>query len=147
LLFAGDLIAGDGRLLQREVVALQLCLEPPHKLRELHKDLLLQLVQQRGLEPLLRTEMDRRASIARADSTRFAEGIDRRAADLIAALSRHGCQLVQGSLFDRRREEDAQLRAEAAAGWHAHLARRRSDASALKQIETTPPRLVAAWLW
>jgi hypothetical protein len=147
LLFAGDLVAGDGRLLQREVMPLHVCLEPPHTLRELRKDVLLQLVKRCGLEPLLRTEMDRRASIARADSARFAAGVERRAADLIAALGRHDRQLVQGSLFDRRREQEAQLRADAVAGGHAHLGRRRGDAAALTQIETTPPRLVAAWLW
>jgi hypothetical protein len=109
--------------------------------------LLLPLVNHHVLQDLLRTEMDRRASIARADSARFAAGIQRRAADLAGALGRHGAQLVQGSLFDRRREQQAQLRADAIAGWQAHLARRMNGASALTQIETTTPRFVAAWLW
>jgi hypothetical protein len=147
LLFAGELIDSDGRLLQREVVPLKVQLEPPRNVRKLHKDLLLQLVNQHALQHLLRAEMDRRVSMARADSGRFAASVERRAADLVAALGRHGREWVQGSLFDRRREQEAQVRADAVAGWQAHLGRRRSGASALTQIGTTSPRLVAAWLW
>ena len=95
-----------------------------------------------ALEQALAADLDR----ARLDTAVTAAAIEDRAAALIEAIQRAGAgELVQTSLFDRRIEQQAQLRSAAVAAWTRNLERHRDAARASRSIAAAGTCLVAAW--
>jgi superfamily II DNA/RNA helicase len=144
LVFAADLVDLSGRLVQREIIPLEI-----HGLSTslcTAKRALTKLADDRRVRAAVDGEIARRLALATAAVKPAAASYERRVAALAAGIARRrSARLYQGSLFDRRAEQQSHAHGSAIATWVAHLEHRLEAARALRQIRAERSRLVAAW--
>ncbi len=147
VLFAADLVDRDGRLVQRELVPLRIEAEPRARLpRRLSKRLVRLLAEEPRLRAQLGTQIATRLAVAQKRVAPSAAAFEHRAGAILSALERRQGRLFQGSLFDRRKEQQSHARQTAIATWQQYLAHRVVVSRALATLTPTAPRLVGAWL-
>jgi hypothetical protein len=146
LLFAAALVGSDGKLAQRELVALIVTL-PRRAGAVLSRRLVRLLVADQAVQSEIARELQRRVMRNHEAVSAFAAALERRCGECLASLERNDNQLQwQGSLFDRRAEEQAGLHHSQRRQLGEWLERKRASASALRTLSHTPPRVRAAWL-
>jgi superfamily II DNA or RNA helicase len=145
-LFECDVHDGNGRLIAREALPLIVELAQPIVLRRRNTRTAMAAI---ATAPALRERlMTARAAFARAVASNVAQTgvrIERRLQQLIGELESVKQPLRQGSLFDRRVEQQARASEMAARQIRAHLEHRLASARSLFRVEASPPRLTAVW--
>lgn len=144
LLFAIPFVDATGRAVQRELVALRISgmrgrRLTRHDVRTLCSDPRpSQVIEQHVFESL---------RSARQLASNAGGRIGRRLQSVLGRLDEQSRSAAwQGSLFDRRHEQQAQRYADKVTALREHLLRRRDAALALHEVHAGDPRLVAAWL-
>jgi hypothetical protein len=146
LLFAAALASRDGRLVQRDVVPVMVEL-PPRSGAKLRRRLVRRLAGHPAVQRAICRELQQRADTSQAPVSTFAAALEQRVAECHASFEHDNDALRwQGSLFDRRAEQQAGLRDSQRSRLHAWLERKRASARAMTALRHTPPRLLAAWL-
>ncbi len=146
LVFGATLVDRDGRLVQRELVPLIGEL-PGHLGGTLSRRVVRHLAIDPAVERAVSRELERRLIATQRRTRAFTEAVEQRLLSCLHSLDRREGQIRwQGSLFDRRAEQQAGL-------CHAHilqlrdwLEHKRARAMASAALRHTPPRLRAAWL-
>jgi isocitrate lyase len=113
--------------------------------RMLHTKRIDDLTKRREVRTAVDLAVTKRLVVARTDTERTAVAVERRVAAILASVDNHRPTLLQGSLFDRRAEQQRQSREATIRLWRDHLARRAGGAEALRQLRAAEPQLVAAW--
>jgi superfamily II DNA or RNA helicase len=139
-------VDGAGRLIQREVVAGRVDCRPLPGRR-----LTRRFVRQIGAHVMVRQTLERHiirmASTASERTAPAALAVRRRVDGIVSHLERlRPPGLWQASLFDRRTEQAAHTRKQSIVDLQQHLRQRTERWSALFQVTTLEPQLVAAWL-
>jgi superfamily II DNA or RNA helicase len=147
MLFRADILDGSGRIVQHEPIALHIALNAARdRFRQLSKMLVASLTGSPGVRDALDRELARRLWRARSDASKTALAIDRRMRQVLDELDRqHGEPLVQGSLFDRRSEQQSRARGAAIRIQQERCERRLAAARSLTSLSARRPRLIAAW--
>ncbi len=147
LLFAADLVDDTGRMVQRCLVPLRVRLSSQTvRARLLSKGLMRRLAADPEVLAILDQEVQRRLAAVHTSTSLTAAALRTRLRALQAHLeSRRNDRWSQGSLFDRRAEQQSQVQVESLHAWRDHFARRISSAYALARLQSSDPRLVAAW--
>ena len=144
LLFEAAHVDGAGHLIQRSCVGV--CVE----LRAGDSALTKEMVWSLSCHPLVRAcverALNRRQDEGRRDATATAEGLERRIRNILAVLESRTDPLFQGSLFDRKAEQEARTRKEHLESLRSHSRRRLEFARALRSLRPAEPRLAAAWI-
>ena len=144
LVFAVPLLDELGGLVQRDVVALRVT---PGTAQQLSRRLVRTLTSDPSISRTLALERHGRLLEAQGVAAAAGRAIERRVTALAERLDRQSPGPAwQGSLFDRRAEQQARRRADSKATLHRHLRRRRERARALQHVTAGEPQLVAAWL-
>jgi superfamily II DNA or RNA helicase len=147
LLFRADILDASGRIVQRGPIALHIALkDAPHRFRRLSKALVVSVTAMPQVRKALDGELARLLSRTRSETARTALAIDRRMHQVLDDLHRRQAEpLVQGSLFDRRSEQQWQARAAAIRIQQDRCERLLAAAGALTSLSAEQPRLIAAW--
>ena len=145
-LFECDVHDVNGRLVAREALPLIVDLAEPIVLRRRNtRTAMAAVVAAPALHERL---MAARAGFVRAvtsDVSQTGARIERRLQQLIAELESIRRPLRQGSLFDRRVEQQARASETAVRQIRAHLEHRLASARSLFRVEASTPRLTAVW--
>ena len=147
LLFAADIVDAAGLMVQR--LLLPLCVDGPplRSARQLSKGRVQQLAGDRGVHAVLRREIQAGLASVHGDVGRTATALEQRLRGLMTALEQRRSRLLfQGSLFDRRSEQQAQSRDATVQALGDYFARRLVATHALTVLRVSEPRLIAAWL-
>jgi superfamily II DNA or RNA helicase len=143
LVFEISLVDAQGRFVQREIVGLRL--ERAHA-RPLARSDVRALDRDPRVRDAINAEVQSRMDRVHAITSQAAGRLEARLSALIAhAHEGSATASWQGSLFERRREQQAHRHAHAVLTHTAHLRRRQDAARALGQLVAGTPRLIAAW--
>jgi superfamily II DNA or RNA helicase len=144
LLFEAAHVDGAGHLIQRSCVGV--CVE----LRAGDSALTKEMVWSLSCHPLVRTcverALNRRQDDGRRDAAATAEGLERRIRNILSVLESRTDPLFQGSLFDRKAEQEARTRKGHLESLRSHSRRRLQFARDLRSLRSAEPRLAAAWV-
>ena len=148
LLFCADVVDATSRVVERQLIPI--ALGAPLRggvTRKLAKEHVRDLAENSAVRAALARELDSRVGRVRRDAAQTALALERRVRAMLTDLEqRRRSAPFQGSLFDRRTEQQAQTRAAVLQGWRHHFSRLLDRAQSLRRLHTTRPRLVAAWL-
>jgi superfamily II DNA or RNA helicase len=141
LVFSLPMVTASGRLVCRELVITRVVTR-----RRVSRAVLRSLLRHPRLTAVLTAESERRVTALRSGFVGIARSLTDRIGALLVHLDRQaGHTLWQGSLFDRRREQQASRHASSVAALHDHLSRRLIAVQELQQVRAGEPQLVAAW--
>jgi superfamily II DNA or RNA helicase len=141
LVFSLPMLTPSGRLVSRELVIARVVTR-----RRFSRAVLRSLLHHPQLIAVLAAESDRRVTAIRSGFVSIARSLTDRIGALLVHLDRQaGHMLWQGSLFDRRREQQASRHASSVAAFRDHLSRRLIAVQELQQVRAGEPQLVAAW--
>jgi superfamily II DNA or RNA helicase len=144
VLYACELLDAAGHLVQREVIPLALMLRESGTRTSLTTRLRDALLAP-GVCEALQGAIGERRLLAVHCLRSFHEGTAQRIDDLLGAAARQQARAFQGSLFERRAEQQARAAADARDEWRRRLERRRQQVQALRRIASSEPRLIAVW--
>jgi superfamily II DNA/RNA helicase len=143
MLFTTVMVDRSGRQLRRHVSLIR----APMSLQTLTRRGVRSLASRADITDVLRLDITQASEATRAACAHTAAALERRCRAIDGVLAaRHQQTTYQGSLFDRRAEQQARSHQDALLDLRAHIERRIADAAALRTVTAGPPRLVAAWL-
>lgn len=146
LVYVATLADSSGRLVQREVVGVQLLVDRS-RLRILSRPVVRALSRDSRVRQKVTAELGQRAAATAGVTTVAARAIEQRTSGILALLNRRSAgQTIQRSLFDRRAEQRAQHQDLGLTVLREHLTRKLQAMRALRVVSFSEPRLVAAWL-
>jgi hypothetical protein len=147
MLFGADILDASGRIVQREPIALHIAVNAArYRFRQLSRTLVASLTGSPRVRDALERELARRLLRARSDASKTALAIDHRVRQVLDELRRQESEpLFQGSLFDRRGEQQSQARGAAIRIQRDRCERRLAAARSLTSLSALRPRLIAAW--
>jgi superfamily II DNA/RNA helicase len=147
MLFGAGILDASGRIVQHEPIALHIVLNGTrYRCRQLSKTLVVALNASPRVREALDRELARRLLRARRDASKTAIAIERRMRQVLEELRRQENRpLFQGSLFDRRSEQQSQARGAAIRIQQERCERRLAAARSLTSLSALRPRLIAAW--
>jgi superfamily II DNA or RNA helicase len=145
-LFECDFHDDSGRLVARGALPLVVDLDRPILLRRANvRDVAHALAASADVQHHVTTAIANLEARTAADVRRTAFGVETRLNEILRGLASSKPKLWQGSLFDRKVEQQARASEAAAMDIREHLQRRLAGAHALRQVDSSAPRLIALW--
>ena len=147
LLFRANYLDAGGRIVQRDCIGVRVELHEHKRVAlSLTQEMVNALIRAPRLRVVLESATRVRLLAAQREATLTAEAIEQRIGSIRLAIEGRSNLVFQGSLFDRRAEQQARARTEHARSLLAQLARTLDSARALRHLHATEPQLVAAWV-
>jgi superfamily II DNA or RNA helicase len=146
LLFAWDVHDAERRVVSRQATCVHVTFIraiPVGRLeiRRCTRDLAASDMVRDTLRRLRSASLDR----ARSNTAGTADALGVRLLEIDAHLQDSRPRMIQGSLFERRAEQQAWAARESIDALRRHVAERRASADRLRSVSAEEPRLVAAW--
>lgn len=146
VLFECDVHDDSGRLVAREAVPVAVDFDRPIQLRRANlRDVARALAASAVVKTHVTTAVATLTERVGANTRQTTGGVETRLHEILCGLESNTPRLWQGSLFDRRVEQQARASEAAATDIRDHLRRRLASARSLLRIHSSAPRLIAVW--
>jgi superfamily II DNA or RNA helicase len=147
LLFGSNYLDGVGRIVQRDCIGVRVELLEQHSAeRWLTREMIDALTRESKVRAVLDSAVRARLLVAQSEAIHTADAVERRIGRIRLAIQGRSNFAFQGSLFDRRAEQQARVRTEHSKSLLSQLARNFDSARGLRCLRATDPQLVAAWV-